>query len=1009
MTRVTRTRSGAAKTGDRQGLQLDAPVFRPTIEEFEDFESFVAKIEEAGSKYGLVKVVPPKEWGWKMHPNPFLARTQELKRGIKPVRQFSSGRKGAYRIDLVETKKRPVGDFWEESLREDAKRESLVRQPEQGVAMWQGKWESSTTNASAAPREEKKEIIDPTLAETALSPAGKDESTHPSDKEKQGPVQPQQVETGEKEQPHVAAQESKQAPIPPLRMVLTGNWAANPKALDEALHEQKNATASATMESEDKEADDSSQPSLSTFTLNLEAFDDEEDTLVDGAMRFRGKGRFIDQDNDGEVREDFCVLYLVEHLVENARATVEDCRTKEFAKDYHLEGYGANGKGMYRLMGELNQARLTKPCESEPASTFWLSCTYLDSTEGGSPKRRKVNDEDTESILEKSLVEKAHEARKLLEFEPEKMQTRVEKQDLDRLEAVFWKEVGSHSKPSMYGSDQEGTLFGDVKELNAGKWNLDKLDTILRVGFAPGREAKGITTSMLYFGMWRAMFAWHTEDMELNSVNFLHYGAAKFWYAVPPEHAGRLEIVSRGEFGGEANICPEFLRHKNVMMAPSVLIREKIPFVRAVQRVGEFMFTFPRAYHGGFNLGFNVAEASNFATPRWLTIGRRARWCKCEHWTFRLDIDDFVERVRAKAPERLPPGPYEGDRILYRYDANNLVPCPTRRKSKSKSKSGHSSTPKTMMLIRVPREEAAAEEGTENHERVAEDTVEDTVEDTAAVDRANEQGGQVQAAGDSQETDLRVTANETSTKILEHSNKMEDTESRADTLPSSPHRKAPDMRTALMRVIKGKNGAPFMVVPVNWDEVPFERAPFYPDEDDWSWPQPGEVDATDDEACEMVTPPSTKPSSAKKVRLENAVDSDDDIPMSKEDQQQRRDRWENLRWTRRQRIIVRKAKVLHQANPLVFAYMLALVEQDENSSDPEAVSRAMQHIQQGIQNQQLLMKSAMNTHIPRPVATSTTISCLPPERVKILEAFKNSRAKRLKMRRERARLAKVST
>ena len=44
----------------------------------------------------------------------------------------------------------------------------------------------------------------------------------------------------------------------------------------------------------------------------------------------------------------------------------------------------------------------------------------------------------------------------------------------------------------------------------------------------------------------------------------------------------------------------------------------------AKQEPGEFVVTFPGAYHAGFSTGLNCGEAVNFAPPDWLRFGAAA-------------------------------------------------------------------------------------------------------------------------------------------------------------------------------------------------------------------------------------------------------------------------------------------------------------------------------------------------------------------------------------------------
>uniref|UniRef100_A0A452Y7E4 JmjC domain-containing protein n=1 Tax=Aegilops tauschii subsp. strangulata TaxID=200361 RepID=A0A452Y7E4_AEGTS len=156
-------------------------------------------------------------------------------------------------------------------------------------------------------------------------------------------------------------------------------------------------------------------------------------------------------------------------------------------------------------------------------------------------------------------------------------------------------------------------------------WNLNNLRRQPRSVLSfETEDISGVVVPWLYVGMCFSSFCWHVEDHFLYSLNYMHFGEQKVWYGVPGENAVKLEDAMRRNLPRLFEEQPDLLHELVTQLSPSVLKSEGIPVYRVVQNPGEFVLTLPRAYHSGFNCGFNCAEAVNVAPVDWLPHGQCA-------------------------------------------------------------------------------------------------------------------------------------------------------------------------------------------------------------------------------------------------------------------------------------------------------------------------------------------------------------------------------------------------
>uniref|UniRef100_A0A1I8F8C2 JmjC domain-containing protein n=1 Tax=Macrostomum lignano TaxID=282301 RepID=A0A1I8F8C2_9PLAT len=193
----------------------------------------------------------------------------------------------------------------------------------------------------------------------------------------------------------------------------------------------------------------------------------------------------------------------------------------------------------------------------------------------------------------------------------------------EQLERKYWGQPDAQRRQSMAAD-----VSGSVTDADQPLWNMRRLGTLLD---SLDQRISGST------------FPWHTEDMDLYSINY-------------PALRRRQALVRRGRRPTDASSSAS-LRPSSAPTGPTARpsCGTKPPCsarsccaamvsrsTRVVQRQGEFIITFPFGYHCGFNAGFNCAESTNFASRRWIDFAWPPRLCRCQPDSVVIDMAAIV-------------------------------------------------------------------------------------------------------------------------------------------------------------------------------------------------------------------------------------------------------------------------------------------------------------------------------------------------------------------------------
>ncbi|CDW52309.1 lysine specific demethylase 5a [Trichuris trichiura] len=154
-------------------------------------------------------------------------------------------------------------------------------------------------------------------------------------------------------------------------------------------------------------------------------------------------------------------------------------------------------------------------------------------------------------------------------------------------------------------------------------WNLNNLACSPESALSfIDKEILRIKVPSMHIGSCFSTFCWHIEDHWAYSINYLHWGEPRTWYGVSSMEATKFETAMKDLAPKLFKEHPNVLHHLITLINPTLLMNRGVNIYTVMQESGQFVLTFPRAYHAGFNHGLNCAEAVNLFPADWISTGR---------------------------------------------------------------------------------------------------------------------------------------------------------------------------------------------------------------------------------------------------------------------------------------------------------------------------------------------------------------------------------------------------